>query len=57
MEQGDLYSRELAMIPAPGQFNPASILPPYLFKFVDTAKHPLLPTIFSVDVNHIESRN
>jgi hypothetical protein len=27
MEQGVLYSRELAMIPALGQINPADILP------------------------------
>jgi hypothetical protein len=53
MEQEALYSQEFAMIPAPGQLNPAHILQAYLFKSLEPAKHPLPPTIFSVDVNYI----
>jgi hypothetical protein len=41
------------MIPDPGQLNPAHILPPNLFKFLDPAKHPLSSTMFSIDVNYI----
>jgi hypothetical protein len=55
MEQGALYSRELAMNPAPDQLNPAHILPSYLFEFLDPAKHSLPPTIFSVEAIYIST--